>query len=413
MSLSLNAIERIRIFNRGRDPERLLLKYRAMRADAFAFLRGTCHLFYQDWPVGSPLNDAPPAWICGDLHLENFGSFKGDNRLTYFDLNDFDEAALAPATWELARFLTSVLVAAKTLGVKHAEAIALGHCFLDSYTAALQDGKARWLERATTEGMVKSLLSGLGKRTRPEFLDSRTKLKGGRRMLRLDGKRALPVVDADYKKVILFMAKFAALQPDPKFFKVLDVARRIAGTGSLGTERYVILVEGAGSPEGNYLLDLKHEPGSALAPYLTLPQPEWGTEAERVVGIQRRVQAIPPAFLNAVQIGKRSYVMRELLPSSDRLQLELWNGRLRRLENVMHAMGKVVAWGHLRSGGRQGSAIADEWISFAPRSDWRSPLLEYAESYARQVVTDWNEFCESPLIFDSLDGRVKKPRVAA
>jgi uncharacterized protein (DUF2252 family) len=413
MPMQRNVIERILIFNQGRDPDRLMLKYRAMHTDAFAFLRGTCHLFYQDWPANSPLNDAPPAWICGDLHLENFGSFKGDNRLTYFDINDFDEAALAPSTWELARFLTSVLVGAKTLGVNHSEAIALCHCFLDSYTAALQDGKARWLERATAKGMVKNLLSGLKKRSRPEFLDNRTKFQHGKRMLRLEDKRALPAAEADYKKVILFMADFAACQPNPKFFKVLDVARRIAGAGSLGTERYVILVEGTGSPAGNYLLDLKHEPGSALVPYLTLPQPEWGTEAERVVSIQRRVQAISPAFLNAVQIDERSYVMRELLPDSDRLHLELWNGKLRRLENVMHAMGKVMAWGHLRSGGRQGSAIADEWIAFAARSDWRSPLLEYADGYARQVVTDWNEFRESPLIFDPLDGSVNKSVVSA
>jgi uncharacterized protein (DUF2252 family) len=413
MSKRRNAIERILIFNQGRDPDRLMLKYRAMHTDAFAFLRGTCHLFYQDWPTNSPLNDAPPAWICGDLHLENFGSFKGDNRLTYFDINDFDEAALAPSTWELARFLTSVLVGAKTLGVNHSEAIALCQCFLDSYTAALQDGKARWLERATAKGMVKNLLSGLKKRSRPEFLDNRTKFQHGKRMLRLEDKLALPAAEADYKKVILFMADFAACQPNPKFFKVLDVARRIAGAGSLGTERYVILVEGTGSPAGNYLLDLKHEPGSALMPYLTLPQPEWDTEAERVVSIQRRVQAISPAFLNAVQIDERSYVMRELLPDSDRLHLELWNGKLRRLENVMHAMGKVMAWGHLRSGGRQGSAIADEWIAFAARSDWRSPLLEYADGYARQVVTDWNEFRESPLIFDPLDGSVNKSVVSA
>jgi len=391
-------IGRIRKFNAGRDPERLHLKYQAMRADAFAFLRGTCHLFYQDWPSGSPLDDAPATWICGDLHLENFGSYKGDNRLTYFDLNDFDEAALAPATWELARFLSSVLVGAETLGVNRPEALALCHCFLDGYTAALQDGKARWLERSTAEGMVKSLLSGLGQRTRPEFLDSRTKLKGGKRMLRLDGKRALPATDKDYQKVTLFMAEFAAHQPDPKFFKVLDVARRIAGTGSLGIERYVILVAGSGSPAGNYLLDLKHAPVPALAPYLPLPQPAWETEAHRVVGIQRRVQAVSPAFLNAVQIGEHSYVMRELLPDSDRLQLELWNGKLRRLENVMHAMAKVVAWGHLRSSGRQGSAIADEWISFAARNDWRGPLLEYANDYSRQVVSDWKAFRRSDLI---------------
>ncbi|HEY5139103.1 MAG TPA: DUF2252 family protein, partial [Methylococcales bacterium] len=176
---------------------------------------------------------------------------------------------------------------------------------------------------------------------------------------------------------------------------------------------YVILVEGKGFSSGNYLLDLKYEPGSALAPYLTLPQPKWATEAERVVNIQRRVQAVSPAFLNAVQIGNHSYVMRELLPDSDRLHLELWNGKLRRLEKVMHAMGKVVAWDQLRSSGRQGSAIADEWIAFAARSDWRTPLLEYADGYAIHVVNDWNEFCESPLIFDPLDGSVNKSVVSA
>ena len=385
-------------FNQRRDPDRLTLKYHEMRADAFAFLRGTSHLFYQDWPADSPLNDAPPAWICGDLHLENFGSFKGDNRLTYFDINDFDEAVLAPATWDLSRFITSVLVGAKTLDVNQSEAIALCHCFLDNYITALQDGKARWLERDTAKGMIKNLLADLKKRERQQFLDSRTEIKDDKRILKLDGKRALSINENDRKKVLKFMKAFAALQPKPKFFKVLDVARRIAGIGSLGIERYIILVEGLGSPHGNYLLDLKYQPGSALAPYLTLPQPEWNSEADRVIIIQHHVQAISPAFLNAVQIGHRSYVMRELLPDSDRLHLESWNGKLRRLEKVMLAMGKVVAWAHLRSGGRQGSAITDDWIAFADRSnDWRNPLLEYGINYAEQVVTDWKAFCDSPV----------------
>ncbi|MEI6544623.1 MAG: DUF2252 domain-containing protein [Methylococcales bacterium] len=396
MPTQRNVVDRIVSFNQGRDSDRLTLKYHEMRADAFAFLRGTCHLFYQDWPNDSPLNNAPPAWICGDLHLENFGSFKGDNRLTYFDINDFDEAVLAPATWDLARFITSVLVGAKTLEVNQPEAIALCHCFLDSYIAALQDGKARWIERNTANGMIKNLLSDLKKRERQQFLDSRTEIKDDKRILKLDGKRALSINENDRKKVLKFMKTFAAHQSKPKFFKVLDVARRIAGIGSLGTERYIILVEGLGSPHGNYLLDLKYVPGSALAPYLTLPQPEWNSEADRVITIQHHVQAISPAFLNAVQIGHRSYVMRELLPDSDRLHLESWNGKLRRLEKVMIAMGKVVAWGHLRSGGRQGSAIADDWIAFADRnSDWRNPLLEYGVSYSEQVESDWKVFRDS------------------
>src|SRR5262245_2032658 len=108
-------VERIRQFNSGRSPQLLRLKYRAMRANVFAFFRGTCHLFYENWHLQSSLNHAPPVWSCGDLHLENFGSYKGDNRLIYFDVNDFDEAALAPCTWDVTRFLTSTLLAATTL----------------------------------------------------------------------------------------------------------------------------------------------------------------------------------------------------------------------------------------------------------------------------------------------------------
>ena len=389
----VDCLQRITAYNYGRDPERLRRKYAAMRADAFAFLRGTCHLFYEDWPHTSPLNDAPRTWICGDLHLENFGSYKGDNRLTYFDLSDFDESVLAPCTWDVARFLTSVLVGAHTLQIESRLALALCTVFLQAYAIALADGKARWVERATARGMVKDLLQGLRKRRRADFLDSRTKRQRRKRRLRLDGKRALPVGDQDRTKVEEFMQHFAAAQADPAFFQVRDVARRIAGTGSLGLERYVILVRGRRDPDENFLLDLKWQPGSALAPYVPEPQPTWQHEAERVVAIQQRMQAIAPAFLQAVTIDERSYVLRELLPTEDRLQLEHWHGKSRRLERVMDVMGKLVAWGHLRSGGRQGSATTDTLITFASQATWQKPLLEYAISYSAQVMQDWQHFC--------------------
>lgn len=117
------AFERIQLFNQARNADLLRLKYRRMVTDAFAFMRGTCHLFYEDWPQTSALNSAPSVWVCGDLHLNNFGSYKGDDRLVYFDINDFDEAALAPCTWDLARLLTSIFVAARTLKLSDSEAL--------------------------------------------------------------------------------------------------------------------------------------------------------------------------------------------------------------------------------------------------------------------------------------------------
>ena len=85
-----NIIKRIKKFNKNREPELLKLKYEALAESPFRFFRGTCHLFYEDLPQKSFILNSPKAWICGDLHLENFGSFKGDNRLAYFDMNDFD-----------------------------------------------------------------------------------------------------------------------------------------------------------------------------------------------------------------------------------------------------------------------------------------------------------------------------------
>jgi len=383
--------ERIESFNRGRDPERLYLKYRAMQGDSFAFLRGTAHLFYQDWPSDSALNDAPPAWLCGDLHLENFGSYKGDNRLSYFDINDFDEAVLAPCSWDLARFLCSLLIAGQNLGVEPAQALRLCNDFLDSYCRELSEGKARWIERATATGMIRDLLKNLKQRSRADLLEERTCKSHGERILKTDGDKALAANAEEKQYVTALIDEFAAGQADPEFFRVLDVARRVAGAASLGLERYVILIRGNG-PKHHYLLDLKYQPGSSLNPYLTIPQPAWGSEAERVATLQRRGQAIAPAFLSAIADGKRSYLLKELMPQQDRLKLEHWHGKMPRLEKVVHAMAELVAWQHIRTGGWQGSACADQWQAFGRQTAWRQPLLEYAQAYSRQVADDWLSF---------------------
>jgi uncharacterized protein (DUF2252 family) len=388
-----NVWQRIEAFNHGRDPERLFLKYRAMQQDIFAFLRGSNHLFYQDWPQDSALNQAPLAWLCGDLHFENFGSYKGDNRLTYFDINDFDEAALAPCTWDLARFLCSLLVGSQTLGVEQAQAFKLCEVFIDTYSYELTEAKPRWIERATAKGMIRDLLKNLKARSRVNLLHGRTIKHHEQRVLKIDGVKTLAADAESTLKITALVDLFAARQADPKFFQVLDVARRIAGTGSLGLERYVILVHGYGDGR-HYLLDLKFQPGSTLSSYLPVQQPLWGSEAERVVTLQHRSQAIAPAFLCALVDGEKSYVLKELMPQQDRLHLRHWNGKFSRLQKVVQSMAQLTAWQHLRTGGWQGSAIADEWQAFGRQTDWRQPVLDYALAYSRQVRLDWLSFKE-------------------
>ncbi len=384
----MDAIRQIQDFNAGRDPERLLLKYRAMRASPFAFLRGTCHLFYARLPRGGVFKSAPLAWTCGDLHLENFGSYKGDNRLVYFDVNDFDESALAPASWDLVRFLTSLRVGTTELSVSDAKAQALCRLFLDAYASALALGKAYWVERETAQGLVRELLDGLRDRQRASFLDLRTTLKRGQRLLRTDGTKALPATARQRAAITDFMQEFAKSQPHPDFYAVLDVARRIAGTGSLGVDRFAILVQGKGSPDNNYVLDLKLALSSSLLPNLKVPQPTWKTEAHRVVAVQRRMQAVPMAFLQPVLFKESPCVLRALQPTEDRLSLGGSRQARSELEQVIVTLGRVVAWAQLRSAGRDGSASADELIDFGRRKKWKELLLDASQDCAVQVAKD-------------------------
>ncbi len=397
-------IDRITHFNADRPADRVALKYQEMAVDAFSFLRGTCHLFYEDLPQTGIFQTAPAVWSCGDLHLQNFGTFKGNDRLgepksnrklVYFDINDFDEAVLAPCSWDLARFVVSLLVA--DLGLDEGEAIELGQFFLKVYAETLVTGKACTVHRETAQGVVKDLLQTLKSRKRSSFI--RNRLDPKVRSLKRVPNKILTVPDADLHRIHHLVTQWTETQlqkqPNPEFFKILDIAYRIAGNGSLGLERYLILIQGKGYPDGAYLLDLKVSRSSCLQPYLPTLQPNWPTEADRIVAVQSRIQDSPPALLSVLMAGDRSYVLRELQPTADKLDLATIAHRPKRLKTLVETLAHVVAWGHLRSGGRQRSAITDDLIAFGHSSGWQAEILDYARQYSQQVRRDYQEFYAS------------------
>lgn len=390
-----DVVERIVAFNQGYDPRLIAMKYQAMRTDAFAFFRGTCHLFYQDWPGETPLDTVPAAWACGDLHLQNLGSYKGDNRLVYFNINDFDESALTPCTWDLARFLTCLHVSTNELGIKDSKATKLCRYFLKVYSTTLLKGRIRPIEDDNAIGLAKALLFQVKRRSRRDFLNGRTKITNGKRTLLINGKQTSAVSDEERATVTTTLNMWAAKQQNPEFYHVLDVAHRVAGIGSLGIDRYLVLVEGKGSPNNNFMLDMKAESPSSLQPYLKLPQPQWASQAERAVTIQRWVQGIPPALLAAVELEGNSYVLREMQPTEDKVNLAFVCGNFPRVKQLVKMIAKVVAWGQLRSAGHQGSAAAYELMDFARQTRWHEPLLAYAQSYAATVREDYQKFCEA------------------
>jgi uncharacterized protein (DUF2252 family) len=160
----------------------------------------------------------------------------------------------------------------------------------------------------------------------------------------------------------------------------------------LGVQRYVLLVREDDAPERCILLDAKEAQPSALARVLTVGQREWKSEADRVVHLQCRMQAVAPALLQAAIIGATPFIVRELQPTEDRLALAAACDRPRRLRSAIRAMARTTAWAQLRSSGRQGSATADDLIALSRSRSWRLALINCARRYQRVVERDWRRF---------------------
>ena len=378
--------------NAGRDPDRVRLKLKALRADPFTFFRGTAPLFFSTLEMPQLLRRSPKVIACGDLHLENFGSYKGDNRLVYFDISDFDEACVAPFAYDLVRFVSSVLVAANYVQIGGKQAQALVEHFVKAYAATIESTKPRWVERATATGPVKSLLQCAKNNHRRDLISQRCMQKKGKTKLIADGEKALPVSKQQRDAARSILAAYASTRAHPSHFEPVDIARRIAGVGSLGLERYVALVRGDGSSDGRYLVDIKLANSSALAAVVKTKQSAWKNAAERVVTLQQVSQAIPPDLLAAVGVGKRSYIIKELQPTADRINLPELGGNRRSLDSVVRTMAEVIAWMHLRGCSRYGADAVEKLAAYANTNEWQGMLQTVARESATLAITQWQEF---------------------
>jgi Uncharacterized protein conserved in bacteria (DUF2252) len=88
------------------------LKHRAMSAGLFPFIRGTFYRWAARWEsIVGDVADAPRVLAVGDLHVENFGTWRDSEGRLIWGVNDFDEAYSLPYTNDLVRLVTSVVVA--------------------------------------------------------------------------------------------------------------------------------------------------------------------------------------------------------------------------------------------------------------------------------------------------------------
>lgn len=375
----------------GRLPDLLLLRYQRMQANAFAFFRGSAPLYYHRSGMESRLRDSPTGWLSGDAHVENFGSFRGDNDLVYFDLNDFDESVRGPVLWDVGRLTVSVLLAAAEIGLAAAEQHLLACHVLATYAAALAAGKAYWLERTTATGVVAQLLRNVKDRGPRALLHTRASEEGGWHLLQTPALH--PLHGPAQAKVRAAVEAWRRAQTVPPCGPVLDVAQRVAGVGSLGVPRYALLVAHRNPHKLPKLLDLKQAPPSAAGHVVGVPQPAWVSDAHRVVQAQIWLQAVPPALLQPVALDGQPFVLRTLQPVADKLDFTSLPHRKAAFRTAVPQFAQLLAWAHLRAAGHQGAAGPDALQTFGSAHDgWRADVLRFALRAAAQVRTDYRDF---------------------
>ena len=256
------ALEAIRLKNQGLSPELRRRKYERIGQDAFAFFRGTDHLFASAWPDLKPADPGPAILICGDLHLENFGAYRAEDGDFVFDVNDFDEAIVGPCSIDLVRCSTSVLLAAEVWGLSPIQAMRTVLGYLDALPGDGRRGRRRGRSGRSRSARIRAD-RGAARRVRAgdpgraarspdpgrqvgRPVDPAVRRASSRRSARRPAEAVAEAVEA-----------YGRATGRAEAYRVLDVSARIAGIGSLGLRRFVALIEGDGSPDGNRLLDIK------------------------------------------------------------------------------------------------------------------------------------------------------------
>lgn len=310
-----------------RFPELFTRKMTRMSASPLAYLRGAAPVFYEVLETRPDLADGPEGegWIAGDMHLENFGAYHpdpidgGDDEDAVFNLNDFDDAVIAPWRFDLLRLTTSLLLGGRELGATGVVALSLSDKLLDAWCTAVF-GKRKL---PPVPPPVARLVDQVCRRSRKQLLDARTEVRRGQRRF-VRGPRYQDLPEGIAKKVPAAFARYVESLPEderPKrkgCFEIVDAAFRIAGTGSLGGVRVAVLVAGKGGSDGNWIFDMKEqgEPSASLvvkAPRLA--------PAERVETAMTTCLERPPRMIGRSEIAGISMFVRKLAPQEDKLNL--------------------------------------------------------------------------------------------
>ncbi|MGA2426400.1 MAG: DUF2252 family protein [Terriglobales bacterium] len=333
----------------------LRFKHDQMAAALFPFFRATFYRWVQVWPeVCAELERVPHILSVGDLHVENFGTWRDSDGRLAWGVNDFDEACLFPYTMDLVRLATSALLAAREdhLTMKPNDAAA---AILEGYERVMEEGGLPFV------------------------------LEEGHAWLRAiaESEQRDPVLfwkrmdeNPTAKGKIPERARQAIEHMLPERGMHYRLARRRSGFGSLGRTRLVGIADWKGgrvareakslAPSALHWLDPKRAPAEILY----------------AVILQRAVRC-PDPFMQM----RGHWLVRRLSPYCSRIELDAL-GSSRDACRLLEAMGRETGNIHVGTEEERRAILKD---LRGRKANW---LLGAAQAMADAVEKDWLEWKE-------------------
>jgi uncharacterized protein (DUF2252 family) len=362
-------------------------------------------------------NTGIAAQLCGDAHVRNLGAYAAPDGRLVFDINDFDETIRGPFEWDLKRLAASLVLAGRGSGHKEAagrqaveSCIARYAAQMNAFAAmpGLEVSRAQVHRLSKVEPVHEALLKA--ERATPQHtLEQLTEVSSSHpfpKEQEKDGARSVDASSRRFKEqkpmltrvtgaqaaaVLASLATYREmLEPQRQhllsFYRPVDVAFKVVGTGSVGLRDYCVYFEGNG-PNDPLFLQIKEEPASAYTAYLPDAHPAHHN-GQRVAEGQRAMQMQSDPFLGWTRIAGRDYLVRQLNDHKGSIDLEDLAGG--GLQAYAEMCGELLARGHARSG--DPLTIAGY---LGAGDGFAEALAKFGSAYADQTEKDWKALCKS------------------
>ena len=395
--------------NRDRLPELVPLRFARMLTNPFSFYRGAAAVMATDLAAGE--SSEIEVMCSGDAHIANFAIYASIQRSLVFGLNDFDEAAIAPAEWDLKRLITSAILGARQAGYPEKTVRGIATDAVRRY----RDGLDEMLDLTVLDRYYlrwqphfgQAVPAGLAATIAQTERSARTKTSAGLfpRIMETgpDGRLTLredpPILTSvsESEKVCLteaFGEYVAAVRADVAVllsqFQLIALARRVVGVGSVGTRGYLLILTGIdGAP---LILQVKQANRSVLEEYGHRRQPESALvanvqsrgEGQRVVDGQYVLQSMADVFLGALRIGGRDYYLRQFHDMKGRVATEGMTAEV--FGQYVSACASSLARAHTQSAN---APMLRGYIG--NDGTFETAVLEWSYAYAEKTVDDYHQ----------------------